>query len=74
LGVKVNLIPLTVNIEVTEEVFSDKISDLIALEKKIGKALHTVLNIAGKVELVEPGSIPRSVGKAQRVIDNRKLK
>ncbi|TFH40599.1 MAG: phenylacetate--CoA ligase family protein, partial [ANME-2 cluster archaeon] len=65
---------LTVKIEVTEEVFSDKISDLMALEKKIGKALHTVLNIAGKVELVEPGSIPRSMGKAQRVIDNRKLK
>lgn len=65
---------LTVKIEVTEEVFSDKISDMMALEKKIGKALHTVLNIAGKVELVEPGSIPRSMGKAQRVIDNRKLK
>jgi len=64
---------LTVQVEVTENVFSDKISDLMKLEKKVGKALHTVLNITGKVELVEPGTIPRSMGKAQRVIDKRNI-
>ncbi len=64
---------LTVQVEVTENVFSDKISDLMKLEKKVGKALHTVLNITGKVELVEPGTIPRSMGKAQRVIDKRNM-
>lgn len=64
---------LTVQVEVTWDVFSDKVSDLMKLEKKVGKALHTVLNITGKVELVEPGTIPRSMGKAQRVIDKRKI-
>lgn len=64
---------LRVQVEVTEDVFSDKISDLMALEKKVTKSLLSVLNISARVELVEPGTIPRSMGKAQRVIDNRKI-
>jgi len=64
---------LGVQVEVTEDVFSDKISDLMVLEKKVTKALQTVLNISARVELVEPGTIPRSMGKAQRVIDKRKI-
>ena len=64
---------LTVQVEVTEDVFSDKISDLMVLEKKVTKSLLSVLNISARVELVEPGTIPRSMGKAQRVIDNRKI-
>ncbi len=43
------------------------------LENKVGKSLKTVLNLSAKVELVEPGTIPRSMGKAQRVIDKRKI-
>jgi phenylacetate-CoA ligase len=39
----------------------------------VTKALQTVLNISARVELVEPGTIPRSMGKAQRVIDKRKI-
>jgi phenylacetate-CoA ligase len=64
---------LTVQVEVTKDVFSDKISDLMRLENKVGKSLKTVLNLSAKVELVEPGTIPRSMGKAQRVIDKRKI-
>jgi len=64
---------LTVQVEVTRDVFSDKISDLMVLEKNVTKALLSVLNISARVELVEPGTIPRSMGKAQRVIDNRKI-
>jgi len=64
---------LTVQVEVTKDVFSDKISDLMRLENKVGKSLKTVLNLSAKVELVEPGTIPQSMGKAQRVIDKRKI-
>jgi len=63
---------LTVQVEVTKDVFSDKISDLMRLEDKVGKSLKTVLNLSAKIELVEPGTITRSMGKAQRVIDKRK--
>jgi phenylacetate-CoA ligase len=64
---------MTVKVEVTESTFSDKISDLMSLSKLVGKELKNVLNITAEVELVEPGTIPRSMGKAQRVIDKRKV-
>ena len=64
---------MTVRVELTESGFSDKIGDLMKLEKKVSKELKGVLNIAAKVDLVEPGTIPRSMGKAKRVTDNRKV-
>lgn len=64
---------MKVQIEMTDEAFSDKVNDIISLEKKVGAALKNVLNLAVKVELVENGTIPRSMGKAKKVIDNRKL-
>ena len=64
---------MTVRVELTETGFSDKIGDLMKLKKKVSKELKGVLNIAAEVDLVEPGTIPRSMGKAKRVTDNRKV-
>ncbi len=64
---------MTVRVELTQAGFSDKIGDLMKLKKKISKELKGVLNIAAEVDLVEPGTIPRSMGKAKRVTDNRKV-
>jgi phenylacetate-CoA ligase len=64
---------LTVKVEVTRAAFSDKLADLMKLERKISNALQKVLNLSTKVELVETGTLPRSMGKAQRVIDKRKI-
>jgi phenylacetate-CoA ligase len=64
---------MTVKVELTQAGFSDKIGDLMKLKKNISKELKGVLNIAAEVDLVEPGTIPRSMGKAKRVTDNRKV-
>jgi phenylacetate-CoA ligase len=64
---------MTVKVELTQAGFSDKIGDLMKLKKKVSKELKGVLNIAAEVDLVEPGTIPRSMGKAKRVTDNRKV-
>ena len=64
---------MTVRVELTESGFSDKIGDLMKLRKKVSKELKGVLNIAAEVDLVEPGTIPRSMGKAKRVTDSRKV-
>jgi len=64
---------MTVRVELTQAGFSDKIGDLMKLKKKVSKELKAVLNIAAEVDLVEPGTIPRSMGKAKRVTDNRKV-
>ena len=64
---------LEIQIELSEELFSDRISNLEELERKIKQKIHSVLQISAKIRLVEPKSIPRSEGKAKRVIDKRNL-
>ena len=64
---------LEVQVEISEEMFSDAVRDIESLSKKITQKLTQALGISLKVRLVEPKSIARSEGKAKRVIDNRKL-
>lgn len=68
-----NLDTLEVKVEMTEEMFGDTVTKVSENEKAISEELKSLLGIAAKVTLVEPNSIERSVGKAKRVIDNRKL-
>ncbi|HZK00636.1 MAG TPA: phenylacetate--CoA ligase [Tissierellaceae bacterium] len=62
---------LEVQVEVTDNLFSDRIKNLESLKNTIKSKLASVLQINAKVTLVESRSIPRSEGKANRVIDKR---
>lgn len=62
---------LEVAVEVDETVFSDEVKELQKLTKTIQARIKDYLTVSVKVRLVEPRSIPRSEGKAQRVIDKR---
>ncbi|MCH5202197.1 MAG: phenylacetate--CoA ligase [Oscillospiraceae bacterium] len=64
---------LDINVELTPEQFSDKVSETQAKEKTLEAAMRTMLGIGPKIHLVPPKSIVRSEGKAVRVIDKRKL-
>ncbi|MBN1648481.1 MAG: phenylacetate--CoA ligase [Spirochaetales bacterium] len=64
---------IEVQVEMNEKLFSDEIKDLSLMEKKIEEEIYTSLNIHAKIKLVEPKSIPRSEGKAKRVIDKRQI-
>ncbi|MCX8041330.1 MAG: phenylacetate--CoA ligase [Thermodesulfobacteriaceae bacterium] len=64
---------IEVQVEVSKETFSDEIKVLENLRKKLEKRIEQTTGIRVKVTLVEPKSIPRSEGKAKRVIDKRKL-
>ncbi len=68
-----NLDTLEVQVEVDEKFFSDQISELENLTKRIAHAIQQGIGLAVKVKLVEPKTIERSMGKAVRVIDKRKL-
>lgn len=68
-----NLDTLEVQVEVDEKFFSDKISELESLTKRIAHAIQQGIGLSVKVKLVEPKTIERSMGKAVRVIDKRKL-
>ena len=64
---------LTVQVEVSEHLFSDEIKVLQALSRRVEKEIKDMLGVTCSAKLVEPKTIQRSEGKAKRVIDNRKL-
>ncbi len=70
---KGSLDTLEAHVEVSEEIFSDEIKMLEGLSRTIEKEIKDLLGITCKIKLVEPKTIQRSEGKAQRVIDNRKI-
>lgn len=62
-----------VNVELSPEQFTDKVSEILAMEKSLANAMQTMLGIHPTVRLVAPKTIARSEGKAVRVVDKRKL-
>lgn len=62
---------MQVEVEVTEQFFSDRIGALEDLQSKLSHAIESTLGLRVGVRLVEPHTIARSEGKAKRVIDNR---
>ena len=63
---------MEVQVEVTAEMFRDKVSVMEQLQKKFAHAIEHIVGLRVPVRLVEPMSIARSQGKAKRVIDRRK--
>lgn len=64
---------LEIRVELSNQMFSDEIKRLEEFRTEIEHRVYNVLGLNAKVKLVEPNSIPRSEGKAIRVIDNRKM-
>ncbi len=64
---------LEVCIEVRENIFFDEMKKQRAFLDMVGKRIDSVLGVGVTVRLVEPDSISRHEGKAQRVIDKRKV-
>jgi phenylacetate-CoA ligase len=62
---------LEVCIEVTENMFFDEMKKQRAFLEAVEKKIDSVLGVGVTVKLVEPNSIPRHEGKAERVIDKR---
>jgi phenylacetate-CoA ligase len=68
-----NLDTMQVRVEVSDDIFSDEVRVLENLAKRIQAEIKDLLGVTCSVKLVEPKTIQRSEGKAQRVIDNRKI-
>ena len=62
-----------VDVEMSPEQFTDKVKEVLKMEKALANAMKTMLGINPSVHLVAPKTITRSEGKAVRVIDKRKL-
>jgi len=68
-----NLDTLEVQIETPHEILTS-IADLQAYEKKAKSVIDSAVGVGVTIKLKEPKSLERSMGKAVRVIDNRKIK
>ena len=62
---------VTLKAEVNPDFDFDQMSSIQNLQKKIQAAMKAALSVGIKVKIVEPKSIPRSEGKAKRVVDLR---
>ena len=62
---------LSVQVELTSDTFSDEMKVLDKFKKDIELKLYNLLQVKADVELVSPGTLPRSEGKAKHVIDKR---
>lgn len=68
-----NLDIMTIEIEMSDNFQYDSVKEIEKLEKKLNSEIASALGVSGNVKLVEPGKVPRSEGKAKRVIDRRTL-
>ncbi len=64
---------MEVQVEASPELFSDEVKELVAIKRRIEDYIHNEIGLRVKVTLVEPKTLPRSEGKAVRVIDKRKF-
>ena len=62
---------VTLKVEMEQGFDFDEIRQIERLQKQLESKLKTALSVGVKVKIVEPKSIPRSEGKAKRVIDLR---
>ncbi|HLP09659.1 MAG TPA: phenylacetate--CoA ligase [Opitutaceae bacterium] len=68
---KAGLDRMEVKVEVTAEMLSDKVGAMDELAKRFSRSIEQITGLHAEVTLVQPGSIPRSEGKAKRLFDKR---
>ena len=62
-----------VKVEASKELFSDEMKEMERVKKEIASSIRSETGLRVEVTLCEPESLPRSEGKAIRVIDERNL-
>jgi phenylacetate-CoA ligase len=62
---------MEVRVEVTGEMLSDRLSEMEGLQRRFAHSIEQITSLHSDVVLVQPGTIPRSEGKAKRVLDHR---
>ncbi len=73
-GMHKNMDTLEIRVEMTGDMFADTVRGLEELERQIGAKIASVLGLTARIRLMPPGSLPRSEGKAKRVIFEKDIK
>jgi phenylacetate-CoA ligase len=64
---------MEVRVEVTGEMLSDRLSEMEDLQRRFARSIEQITSLHTDVTLVQPGTIPRSEGKAKRLLDQRNV-
>ena len=64
---------LTVKVELSEAGFDGQVENLVKFQGLLAEKLRAEILIKPQVQFLPPGSLPVNEGKAQRVIDERKM-
>ncbi len=64
---------MRVRVEVEKRFFDGSLPHLRGLEQRIKSKIKSEILITPEIELIEPGSLPRTSGKSRRVIDQRRI-
>lgn len=68
---KGSLDQMEVRVEITGEMLRDNVGAMERLQKNFSRSIEQVTGLHANVTLAEPGTIPRSEGKAKRLLDQR---
>ncbi len=66
-----NLDTMEIHVELAGDLTPDMVSGIESIKKKVETEVNSYIGVGAKIKLCEKGSIPRSEGKAVRVIDRR---
>jgi phenylacetate-CoA ligase len=64
---------MTLLVEVSGDILADRMVKMIELQEKIQSRIQATLGLPARVKLVEPKTLERFTGKAERVVDKRKM-
>jgi len=64
---------MTIKVELAEAGFEANVEQLMKLQSRLAEQLRAEILVKPRIQLLPPGALPVSEGKARRVIDNRKL-
>ncbi|HOG93008.1 MAG TPA: phenylacetate--CoA ligase [Opitutaceae bacterium] len=64
---------MEVRVEVTAEMLRDRVGEMDQLQKRFARNIEQITGLHAEVTLSQPGSLPRSEGKAKRLLDQRNL-
>jgi phenylacetate-CoA ligase len=68
-----NLDRLHIRVELYSKMFHGNLQELERLKSHIIERMKSLIVVTPRIELLEPGSLPASTGKAKRVFDNRSI-
>lgn len=64
---------LTIRVEIARDMFDGNIEHLLSMKSEIVEKIRSAVLVKPIVELLEPGTLPVTEGKAKRVIDKRTI-